>query len=100
MHFPLYLKKLLFLKEVHEDLQLATNNNEEAVNEILERIQMYDEWLEQPEAADGLYTSLVHCDMWINNIMFKYGTQVFKILIYFVISYIYFLIKIYFSFYL
>ncbi|XP_036225481.1 uncharacterized protein [Bactrocera oleae] len=62
-------------REVHEDLQLATNNNEEAVNEILERIQMYDEWLEQPEAADGLYTSLVHCDMWINNIMFKYDDR-------------------------
>ncbi|XP_049317347.1 uncharacterized protein LOC105229305 isoform X1 [Bactrocera dorsalis] len=58
--------------ELREDLQLATNNNEEAINEILERFQVYDKWLEQSEAVDGLYTSLVHCDLWINNIMFKY----------------------------
>ncbi|XP_036327743.1 uncharacterized protein LOC118740355 [Rhagoletis pomonella] len=62
-------------KEIVEDLQIATHNDDTAVDEILELFELYDRWLEQPEAVDGLYTSLVHCDMWINNIMFRYDDK-------------------------
>ncbi|XP_054744206.1 uncharacterized protein LOC129248610 isoform X1 [Anastrepha obliqua] len=62
-------------REVSEDLQLATNNNEAAIEEIMKLFKLYDDWLEQPESVDGPYTSLVHCDLWINNIMFRYDDK-------------------------
>lgn len=38
-------------------------------------MQEYDIFVAKPDKEDDLFTSIVHCDMWINNLMIQYGTQ-------------------------
>ncbi|XP_061386963.1 uncharacterized protein LOC133321912 [Musca vetustissima] len=55
-----------------KEISLATNNNENYINRFKELMEEYDEFLTQPDAEDDLYTTIVHCDLWINNLMLKY----------------------------
>lgn len=56
-----------------KDVSLATDNNENYINRFVELMKEYDEFLTQDDAKDDLYTTIVHCDLWINNLMLKYG---------------------------
>lgn len=41
----------------------------------MELLEEFYQYCAGPEAKDGPYTSIVHCDLWINNIMLKYGKK-------------------------
>ncbi|XP_061390617.1 uncharacterized protein LOC133325934 [Musca vetustissima] len=60
-----------------KEISLATNNNENYINRFKELMEEYDEFLTQPDAEDDLYTTIVHCDLWINNLMLKYDENGF-----------------------
>lgn len=51
----------------------ATNNNADYVERAKELMKEYDQFVSKPDKEDDLYTSVVHCDLWINNLMIQYG---------------------------
>ncbi|XP_005181822.1 uncharacterized protein LOC101893585 [Musca domestica] len=59
-------------RDMIKDVSLATDNNENYINRFVELMKEYDEFLTQDDAKDDLYTTIVHCDLWINNLMLKY----------------------------
>lgn len=51
----------------------ATNNNANYVERAKQLMKEYDDFISQPDKEDGLFTSIVHCDLWINNLMVQYS---------------------------
>ncbi|XP_073827322.1 uncharacterized protein [Musca autumnalis] len=58
--------------DLYKEIAIATDNNENYINRFKELMKEYDEFLSQPDAKDDLYTTISHCDLWINNLMLKY----------------------------
>ncbi|KAI9585535.1 uncharacterized protein LOC119632912 [Glossina fuscipes] len=60
-------------KDILEQVSIATNNTDryvEGVRELYRDLQKYRDSVD--EVKDNLYTTITHCDLWINNIMLKY----------------------------
>ncbi|XP_013103701.2 uncharacterized protein LOC106084516 [Stomoxys calcitrans] len=58
--------------DLFTEVALATNNNDNYVNRFRKLMKDYDDFFYKPDAEDGLYTTVAHCDLWINNLMLKY----------------------------
>lgn len=72
--------KKQFEQELLDDVTAATGNNEIILQRIKELIEEYDNLMNSAEKEDDLYTTIVHFDMWINNLMIKYGKLINKII--------------------
>ncbi|XP_065369198.1 uncharacterized protein LOC135961600 [Calliphora vicina] len=64
--------KLQFEQELLDDVAAATHNDEVILQRVRELIEDYNNLMSSPDKEDDLYTTIVHFDMWINNIMIKY----------------------------
>ncbi|XP_016979361.1 uncharacterized protein LOC108044746 [Drosophila rhopaloa] len=60
--------------ELLKDIKAATSD-ESDVSRIKELMAMYDAFQAGKDVDDGLFTTLVHGDLWINNMMLKYDEQ-------------------------
>ncbi|XP_034125256.1 uncharacterized protein LOC117581897 [Drosophila guanche] len=58
--------------ELLADIKTAANGNETDVKRVKELLDKFDEFQAGKDVADGPYTTLVHGDLWINNLMVKY----------------------------
>ncbi|XP_023307518.2 uncharacterized protein LOC111689277 [Lucilia cuprina] len=58
--------------ELYQEVANATNNNANCVERVKELMQEYDSFVAKPDKEDDLFTSIEHCDMWINNLMIQY----------------------------
>lgn len=66
--------KAVMKAETLEDIRRATNNDPELVARVKELSDKFFEFLAaDPDRPDGPFTSIIHCDFWINNLMFLYG---------------------------
>ncbi|XP_075153682.1 uncharacterized protein LOC142227167 [Haematobia irritans] len=59
-------------EDLFKEISIATNNNEDYVSRFKQLMQEFDDFFARPDAKDDLYTTLAHCDLWINNLMLKY----------------------------
>ncbi|XP_017046189.1 uncharacterized protein LOC108091480 [Drosophila ficusphila] len=65
--------KKVMKAETLEDVRRATNDNSELVARVAELADEFFEFLAaDPDRPDGPFTSIIHCDFWINNLMFSY----------------------------
>ncbi|KAH8413074.1 hypothetical protein KR009_007804 [Drosophila setifemur] len=65
--------KAVMKAETLEDIRRATNNDAELVARVKELSDEFFAFLASPpDRPDGLFTSIIHCDYWINNLMFQY----------------------------
>ncbi|XP_017126468.1 uncharacterized protein LOC108145509 [Drosophila elegans] len=65
--------KALMKKETLEDIRRATNNDSKTVARIKELSDEFFEFLAAaPDRPEGPFCSIIHCDFWINNLMFLY----------------------------
>ncbi|XP_023297100.2 uncharacterized protein LOC111679738 [Lucilia cuprina] len=64
--------KLQFEQELLDDVVAATGNDEIILQRVRELINEYNNLMSSPDKEDDLYTTIVHFDMWINNLMIKY----------------------------
>ena len=62
-----------FEQELLDDVTEATGGNEIILQRVKELIEDYNAVMNSPDKEDDLYTTIVHFDMWINNLMIKYG---------------------------
>lgn len=60
---------------------LPSHQHAECIEDILELLDEFYRQSSGPEAEDDLYTTIVHCDLWINNILLKYGNSLWSIII-------------------
>ncbi|EDW87092.2 uncharacterized protein LOC6526258 [Drosophila yakuba] len=66
--------KSVMKAETLEDIRRATNNDSRLVARMKELSDQFFEFLAAaPDRPDGPFTSIIHCDFWINNLMFRYG---------------------------
>ncbi|XP_022222454.2 uncharacterized protein LOC111074117 [Drosophila obscura] len=66
--------KAIMKAETLEDIRKATNNNVELVSRVkLLSDEFFDFLAAPPNLPDGPFTSIIHSDFWINNLMFQYG---------------------------
>ncbi|KAH8279568.1 hypothetical protein KR018_001732 [Drosophila ironensis] len=66
--------KAVMKAETLEDIRKATDNDPLLVARVKELSDKFFEFLASPpDKPDGPFTSIIHCDYWINNLMFKYG---------------------------
>ncbi|XP_030380551.1 uncharacterized protein LOC115628530 [Scaptodrosophila lebanonensis] len=54
------------------DIYTITNNNEIDVKRVQELQELFDAYQESADVDDGPFTTIVHGDLWINNMMVKY----------------------------
>ncbi|KAH8282180.1 hypothetical protein KR054_006037 [Drosophila jambulina] len=65
--------KAVMKAETLEDIRRATDNDPELVARVKELSDQFFEFLAaDPDRPDGPFTSIIHCDYWINNLMFLY----------------------------
>ncbi|KAH8237857.1 hypothetical protein KR032_003996 [Drosophila birchii] len=65
--------KAIMKAETLEDIRRATDNDPELVARVKELSDKFFEFLAaKPDRPDGPFTSIIHCDYWINNLMFLY----------------------------
>ncbi|KAH8357063.1 hypothetical protein KR200_009901 [Drosophila serrata] len=65
--------KAIMKAETLEDIRKATNNDPELGARVKELSDKFFEFLAaEPDRPDGPFTSIIHCDYWINNLMFLY----------------------------
>ncbi|XP_034668395.1 uncharacterized protein LOC117901664 [Drosophila subobscura] len=65
--------KAVMKAETLEDVRKATNNNEELVSRVKQLSDEFFDFLAAPASMpDGPFTSIIHSDFWINNLMFRY----------------------------
>ncbi|XP_001357105.2 uncharacterized protein [Drosophila pseudoobscura] len=66
--------KAIMKAETLEDIRKATNNNEELISRVKKLSDEFFDFLAAPSnMPDGQFTSIIHSDFWINNLMFQYG---------------------------
>ncbi|KAH8260124.1 hypothetical protein KR026_003493, partial [Drosophila bipectinata] len=66
--------KAVMKAETLEDIRRATNNDPVLVSRVRELSDKFFEFLASPpDRPDGPFSSIIHCDYWINNLMFQYG---------------------------
>ncbi|XP_017004728.2 uncharacterized protein [Drosophila takahashii] len=66
--------KAVMKAETLEDVRRATDNDAKLLARVKELSDQFFEFLSAaPERPDGPFTSIIHCDFWINNLMFRYG---------------------------
>ncbi|XP_034475062.1 uncharacterized protein LOC117782174 [Drosophila innubila] len=58
--------------ETLSDIMTVTKNDERDVKRAQELLDLYDEFNAAEDVQDGPWTSIVHMDLWINNLMIKY----------------------------
>ncbi|XP_037960911.1 uncharacterized protein LOC119690012 [Teleopsis dalmanni] len=59
-------------EETYKEVERSTNNNEKTVARVRKLMEIYDDFLAGPNKKDGLFTTIMHNDMWINNLMVQY----------------------------
>ncbi|XP_070133035.1 uncharacterized protein [Drosophila bipectinata] len=65
--------KAVMKAETLEDIRRATNNDPVLVSRVRELSDKFFEFLASPpDRPDGPFSSIIHCDYWINNLMFQY----------------------------
>uniref|UniRef100_A0A6P4EMM4 Uncharacterized protein LOC108044747 n=1 Tax=Drosophila rhopaloa TaxID=1041015 RepID=A0A6P4EMM4_DRORH len=65
--------KAIMKAETLEDIRRATNNDTKLVAHIRELSDKFFEFLATaPDRPDGPFCSIIHCDFWTNNLMFRY----------------------------
>ncbi|KAH8244581.1 hypothetical protein KR038_007337 [Drosophila bunnanda] len=67
-------EKKLMDDEQMKDIQ-AVASDERDVKRVKELQDAYDAYQAEKDEEDGPFTSLVHSDLWINNMMVKYGKE-------------------------
>jgi len=66
--------KTVMKAETLEDIRRVTNNDFKLVARVKELSDKFFEFLAaDADKPDGPFTSIIHCDFWINNLMFLYG---------------------------
>ncbi|KAH8329494.1 hypothetical protein KR074_011908 [Drosophila pseudoananassae] len=58
--------------EILKDIRVVATE-EKDVARVTELLSLYDDFQADKDEEDGPFTSLVHGDLWINNLMLKYG---------------------------
>ncbi|XP_068141698.1 uncharacterized protein [Drosophila tropicalis] len=62
--------------ETLEDIRRATGNNVELIERVRHLSDEFFEFLASPpDRPNGPFASIIHCDYWINNLMFKYDSS-------------------------
>ncbi|KAH8357070.1 hypothetical protein KR200_009912 [Drosophila serrata] len=67
-------EKKVMDEELMKDIRAVTSD-ERDVKRVTELQDAYDAFQAEKDEEDGLFTSLVHSDLWINNMMVKYGEK-------------------------
>ncbi|KAM7342403.1 uncharacterized protein ACRADG_009844 isoform 1-T2 [Cochliomyia hominivorax] len=67
--------ELQFEQDLLDDVSIATGNNATVMQRVRELIEEYNILTNSPEREDDLYTTIVHFDIWINNLMIKYDNN-------------------------
>ncbi|XP_022222453.1 uncharacterized protein LOC111074116 [Drosophila obscura] len=65
-------EKELMNNEILTDIKSATNGDENDVKRVKELLDQFDAFQAGKDVEDGPFTTLVHGDLWINNLMVKY----------------------------
>ncbi|XP_002087381.3 uncharacterized protein LOC6526259 [Drosophila yakuba] len=60
--------------EILKDIKSVTSDERE-VNRVKELLKMFQDFQAGSDVDDGPFTTLVHGDLWINNMMLKYGEE-------------------------
>ncbi|EDX03176.1 uncharacterized protein LOC6730410 [Drosophila simulans] len=60
--------------EILKDIKLVTSDERE-VNRVKELLDIFQAFQASNDVDDGPFTTLVHGDLWINNMMLKYGEE-------------------------
>lgn len=65
----------MLLKDLREQLKgaLELEANNVYIERVMELLEGFYRYSAGPETEDDLYTTIIHNDLWINNIMLKYG---------------------------
>ncbi|XP_068141602.1 LOW QUALITY PROTEIN: uncharacterized protein [Drosophila tropicalis] len=61
--------------ETLADIKALSDDNEGDVKRVEELLQIYSEFQAGKDVEDGPFTTLVHGDLWINNLMIKYNDE-------------------------
>ncbi|XP_020799093.1 uncharacterized protein LOC110176935 [Drosophila serrata] len=67
-------EKKVMDEELMKDIRAVTSD-ERDVKRVTELQDAYDAYQAEKDEEDGLFTSLVHSDLWINNMMVKYDEE-------------------------
>ncbi|XP_055918620.1 uncharacterized protein LOC129950722 [Eupeodes corollae] len=63
----------IFKKQMMEEVGIALNGDVKAFDQVNELDLLYRKYMSQSEACeDGLFTTIAHYDLWINNVMILY----------------------------
>ncbi|XP_002020945.2 uncharacterized protein LOC6595597 isoform X1 [Drosophila persimilis] len=66
-------EKDLMNNDILTDIKSATNGDESDVKRVKELLDKFDAFQAGKDVEDGPFTTLVHGDLWINNLMVKYN---------------------------
>ncbi|XP_055839495.1 uncharacterized protein LOC129907287 isoform X2 [Episyrphus balteatus] len=63
----------LFREQMLEEITIALGDDTKAIERVAELESLYQKYMGQPEECkDGLFTTIAHYDLWINNVMILY----------------------------
>ncbi|XP_017065565.2 uncharacterized protein LOC108104171 [Drosophila eugracilis] len=68
------VEKELMNTEILKDIKLVTSDQRE-VDRVKELLDIFDVFQASKDVEDGPFTTLVHGDLWINNMMLKYDEE-------------------------
>lgn len=68
--------KNIFNNETMSDIKTITKDNDRDVKRMQELLDLYEELQSAEDVQDGPWTSIVHMDLWINNLMINYDGDV------------------------
>lgn len=65
--------RIQYEEELYGDVAIATDNDESILRRVRELVDCLNESMSLPEKEDDHFSTIVHFDMWVNNLMIKYG---------------------------